>query len=258
MSFVDIKIKGLVGVITINREKAMNALNEEVLDDLDKTMDSIDLAEIRCLILTGAGEKAFVAGADIAQMKDLNSKDAEKFGEKGNRVFRKIERFPVPIIAAVNGFALGGGCELALSCDFRLASENAVFGQPEVSLGITPGFGGTQRLVRTIGVGKAKEMLYSGKNIKAQEALDLGLVNHILPIKELMHEAMKVAERIASNAPFAVRATKQAINEGLQVDIDSGILIEIEQFSRCFTTEDQKEAMTAFVEKRKAKPFLNK
>ena len=172
------------------------------------------------MILTGAGQKSFVAGADIGEMSSLTKKEGEAFGKKGNDVFRKLETFPIPVIAAINGFALGGGCEISMSCDIRICSENAVFGQPEVGLGITPGFGGTQRLARIVGVGKAKEMIYGARNIKADEAYRIGLVNNVYPIEELMPAAEKLAGTIAKNAPIAVRNSKKAINEGLDVGMD--------------------------------------
>lgn len=258
MEFIIYEQKEKIGFITINREKALNALNSDVLSELSQTLDNVNLDEVRCLIITGAGQKSFVAGADIGQMKDLNKKEAEDFGMAGNLVFRKIETFPIPVIAAVNGFALGGGCELAMSCDIRIASENARFAQPETGLGITPGFGGTQRLARIISVGKAKELIYTCSQIKAQEALSLGLVNAVYPQEQLMDEATKLATKIANNAPIAVRASKKAINEGLQVDMDSAIKIEAKCFGDCFETQDQKNAMTAFVEKSKPAPFENK
>ncbi len=258
MEFIKYEQTGQIAVITINREKALNALNSDVLTQLDQTLDAVNLDEVRCLIITGAGQKSFVAGADIGEMKDLSKQKAEDFGMKGNLVFRKIETFPIPVIAAINGFALGGGCELAMSCDIRIASENARFGQPETGLGITPGFGGTQRLARIINVGKAKELIYACTQIKAQEALSIGLVNAVYPQEQLMEEATKLATKIANNAPIAVRASKKAINEGLQVDMDSAIRIEAQRFGSCFETQDQKNAMTAFVEKSKAAPFENK
>lgn len=258
MSYIKYEQNGFVGVLTIDREKALNALNSEVLADLDAALDAIDLDSTRCLIITGAGQKSFVAGADIGEMSTLNKAEGEAFGKKGNDVFRKIETLPIPVIAAVNGFALGGGCELSLSCDIRLAAENAVFAQPETGLGITPGFGGTQRLARTINVGKAKEMIYAGTKVKAPEALSLGLVNAVYPAEELMPAAMKLAERIAANAPIAVRACKKAVNDGLQVNMDEAIVIEEKLFGSCFETQDQKNGMTAFVEKRKPEPFVNK
>ena len=181
MEYIVYEQKGYVGVITISREKALNALNSTVLEELDKTLDSVDLDTVRCLILTGAGQKSFVAGADIGEMSTLTKAEGEAFGKAGNDVFRKLETFPIPTIAAVNGFALGGGNEIAMSCDIRLCSDNALFGQPEVGLGITPGFGGTQRLARIIGVGKAKELIYTAFNIKADEAYRVGLVNAVYP-----------------------------------------------------------------------------
>jgi len=258
MGFVDYAAENQVGVITINRPKALNALNAEVLDDLKAVIDAVDLDEVRCLIVTGAGEKSFVAGADIAAMSTMTQAEAEAFGKKGNDIFRAIETLPIPVIAAVNGFALGGGCELSMSCDFRLAAENAVFGQPEVGLGITPGFGGTQRLARLVGPGMAKQMIYSAKNIKADEALRIGLVNAVYPQAELMGEAMKLASKIAKNAPIAVRASKKAINDGLEAPMDQAIVIEEKLFGSCFESYDQKEGMTAFLEKRKVEKFLNK
>ena len=229
-----------------------------MLEELDQTLNAVDLENIRCLILTGAGEKSFVAGADIGEMSTLTKAEGEAFGKKGNDVFRKLETFPIPVIAAVNGFALGGGCEISMSCDIRICSENAVFGQPEVGLGITPGFGGTQRLARLVGSGKAKEMIYGARNIKADEAYRIGLVNNVYPLEELMPAAKKLASTIARNAPIAVRNCKRAINEGLQVDMDQAIIIEEKLFGDCFESCDQREGMTAFLEKRKVEAFLNK
>lgn len=258
MEFINYEVEGQIGIITINRPKALNALNSTVLDELDKTLDAVDLEAVRCLILTGAGVKSFVAGADIGEMSTLTQSEGEAFGKKGNDVFRKLETFPLPVIAAVNGFALGGGCEISMSCDIRICSENAVFGQPEVGLGITPGFGGTQRLARIVGTGKAKEMIYGARNIKAEEAYRIGLVNNVYPLDELMPAAKKLAATIARNAPIAVRACKRAINEGLQVDMDQAIVIEEKLFGSCFESHDQKEGMAAFLEKRKVEAFLNK
>ena len=258
MEFITYEVEGQIGIITINRPKALNALNSAVLDELDKTLDAVDQEAIRCLILTGAGEKSFVAGADIGEMSTLTKAEGEAFGKKGDDVFRKLETFPIPVIAAVNGFALGGGCEISMSCDIRICSENAVFGQPEVGLGITPGFGGTQRLARIVGTGKAKEMIYGARNIKAEEAYRIGLVNNVYPAEELMPAAKKLASTIARNAPIAVRNCKRAINEGIQVDMDQAIVIEEKLFGSCFETCDQKEGMNAFLEKRKVDAFLNK
>lgn len=258
MNFITYEQEGFVGIITINRPKALNALNSEVLKELDATLDGIDLENTRALVLTGAGEKSFVAGADIGEMSTLTKEEGEAFGKIGNDVFRKIETFPIPVIAAVNGFALGGGCEIAMSCDIRLCSDTALFGQPEVGLGITPGFGGTQRLARLIPVGKAKEIIYGAINIKADEAYRLGLVNAVYPLEELLPAAKKLATKIAKNAPIAVRACKQAINEGLDVDMDHAIVIEEKLFGSCFETEDQREGMQAFLEKRKVEGFKNR
>ncbi|MBD5545052.1 MAG: enoyl-CoA hydratase [Lachnospiraceae bacterium] len=258
MEFILYEQKGAYAIITINREKALNALNSTVLEELDKTLDEVNLDEVRCLILTGAGAKSFVAGADIGEMSSLTKAEGEAFGKKGNDVFRKLETFPIPVIAAVNGFALGGGCEISMSCDIRICSENAVFGQPEVGLGITPGFGGTQRLARLVGAGMAKQMIYTARNIKADEAYRIGLVNAVYPQEELMAAAEKMAAGIAKNAPIAVRNCKKAINEGLDVDMDQAIVIEEKLFGDCFESYDQKEGMAAFLEKRKVEAFLNK
>lgn len=258
MEFITYETEGQVGVITINRPKALNALNSTVLDELNAALDGVDLNEIRALILTGAGEKSFVAGADIAEMSTLTKAEGEAFGKKGNDVFRKLETFPIPVIAAINGFALGGGCEISMSCDIRICSDNAVFGQPEVGLGITPGFGGTQRLARLVGAGMAKQMIYTARNIKADEAYRIGLVNAVYTLEELMPAAKKMAASIAKNAPIAVRNCKKAINDGLQTDMDEAIVIEEKLFGDCFESYDQKEGMAAFMEKRKVEAFLNK
>ena len=250
MGFVDYAVAGAVGVITINRPKALNALNSAVLDDLEAVLDAVDLEAVRALVLTGAGEKSFVAGADIGEMSTLTKAEGEAFGKKGNDVFRKIETFPIPVIAAVNGFALGGGNEIAMSCDIRLCSDNALFGQPEVGLGITPGFGGTQRLARLVSPGMAKQIIFSNSNIKADEAYRIGLVNAVYPQEELLPAAKKMAARIAKQAPIAVRACKKAINDGLQVDMDQALVIEEKLFGSCFETYDQQEGMANFLRKK--------
>ena len=250
--FIEYKeIEDQISIITINRPKALNALNSKVLEELDQTLESIDTNKIRTVIITGSGEKSFVAGADITEMSTLTKKEGETFSKKGNDVFRKIETFEIPVIAAVNGFALGGGCELAMSCDIRICSDNAIFGQPEVGLGITPGFGGTQRLARLIGIGMAKQMIYTGQNIKAEEAKRIGLVNEVYSKEELLNEAIKLAKNIARNSANAVKSSKKAINEGMQLDIDSAIKLEEEIFGDCFGTEDQIELMKAFLSKNK-------
>ena len=260
MSTVLYEVKGNIAILTISREKALNALNSEVLNDLDAALDAVDVNAVRALIITGAGKKSFVAGADIGEMSTLTPEEGEAFGKAGNDVFRKIETLPIPVIAAINGFALGGGCEISMSCDIRLCSENAVFGQPEVGLGITPGFGGTQRLARIVGPGKAKQLIYTARNIKAAEAYRIGLVNEVYPLEELMPQAKKMAKGIAKNAPIAVRACKKAINEGLEVGMDEAIVIEEKLFGSCFETEDQKYGMAFFLDKNKEKvkePFKN-
>ncbi|MBQ2829477.1 MAG: enoyl-CoA hydratase/isomerase family protein [Oscillospiraceae bacterium] len=258
MSLVLYEQKEAIGYITINRPEALNALNSGVLEELDKVLDAIDLESVRCVIVRGAGEKSFVAGADIAQMKGLTKAEGEAFGKRGNDVFRKLETLPIPTIAAVGGYALGGGCELAMACDIRIASDTAVFGQPEVGLGITPGFGGTQRLARLVSPGMAKQLIYTARNIKADEALRIGLVNALYPLDELYAAADKLASTIAANAPIAVRASKKAINDGLQLSIDEAIVVEEKAFGSCFETADQQEGMGAFLEKRKHAPFANK
>ncbi|MEY8309377.1 enoyl-CoA hydratase-related protein [Erysipelotrichaceae bacterium 51-3] len=259
MNKVLLEKDGKVAIITINNPKALNALSTEVLEDLDAAVNDVKNDDnIYAVIVTGAGDKSFVAGADIAEMKDKNVEEAAKYGAFGNKVFREIETLNKPVIAAVNGFALGGGNELAMSCDIRLAADNAVFGQPEVGLGITPGFGGTQRLARLIPVGLAKEIIYTARNIKAPKALEIGLVNAVYPHEELMPAALKMAKGIAKNAPKAVAASKKAINDGLNETIDEGIQTEVEQFSGCFATEDQKYGMDCFLNKVKDKQFKNK
>ena len=258
MSFVTLETKGSIGVLTMNRPEALNALNEQVLRDLDAALDQAAAQEdLLVLILTGAG-RSFVAGADIAQMKDLSPMEAKKFGLYGNGVFLKLENFPKPVIAAVNGFALGGGCELAMSCDIRVASEKAKFGQPEVGLGITPGFGGTQRLARIVGASNAMELILTAKTISAAQAQEMGLVSHVYPPEELMDKAMELAQAIAANAQVAVRESKAAIRRGLQTDMATGTAFEAEAFALCFSTEYQKDAMTAFVNKEKVTGFKNR
>ena len=259
MTNVLLEKKGNIAVATINRPKALNALNSQVLEDLNELLDLVNAdEEIRALVLTGSGEKAFVAGADIAEMSTLTKVEGEAFGKKGNDVFRKLETLPIPTVAAVNGFALGGGCELSMSCDIRICADTAVFGQPETGLGITPGFGGTQRLARLVGPGMAKQLIYTAKNIKADEALRIGLVNAVYPLEELMPAAEKLAATIAKNAPIAVRACKKAINEGLEAKMDDAVVIEEKLFGSCFQTADQIEGMSAFLEKRKHEPYQNK
>ena len=258
MSFVRSQQEGPVLTLTLDRPEALNALNAQVLDDLSAELDRVDLHSVRCLIFTGAGEKAFAAGADIAAMGAMTPEAAAAFSRRGNQVFRRIETFPLPTIAAVNGYALGGGCELAMACDIRLCSENALFGQSEVTLGITPGFGGTQRLMRLVGMGKAKELIFSARNVKAAEALQMGLVNGVYPTDELLPAAEKLAAKIAKNAPIAVRACKAAMNEVVDLPMDQAIDAEVREFSACFETEDQKRGMAGFLNKQRNIQFENK
>ena len=247
-----------LAVLYINRPKAMNALNKDTLLEIKDAVTAVnDDPAVELLIITGSGDKSFVAGADIAFMQNLSAMEAREFGALGQKVFRLIEAVEKPVIAAVNGFALGGGCELAMCCDFRIAASNAKFGQPEVGLGITPGFGGTQRLPRLVGPGMAKQLLYTADVINADEAFRIGLVNKVVQPEELLPEVKKIAGRILSKGQLAVRLSKAAANEGMQTDIDRAMSIEADAFGLCFATQDQKEGMTAFLEKRKAN-FISK
>ena len=251
MPYVSVEKKNAVAVVTIDRPEALNALNSEVLEALERAVDAVLSDEsVRVIIFTGAG-RAFVAGADIGEMADLGMEEGRAFGRRGQILFRKIDRAEKQTIAAVNGFALGGGCELAMACDMRIASEYAVFGQPEVGLGITPGFSGTQRLTAIVGKAKAAEIILSAANIDAVTAEKLGLVNRMVPADKLMEEAEALAVKIASNAPLAVKWANSAIKRGLETDIDTGISIEADLFGMCFATQDQKEGMKAFLEHRK-------
>ena len=244
--------KGNIGVLSISRPEALNAINSQVLEELSKAIEKIEEDEdIYVLILTGKG-RAFVAGADISEMKSMDIFESRSFAGKGLELFRKIELMEKPVIAAVNGFALGGGCELSMCCDIRIASEKAKFGQPEVGLGIIPGFAGTQRLSRLVGLGRAKELIYTADTIDAEEAYRIGLVNKVVPVDELMEEALNMAATIGSKGQVAVRFAKTAINRGVETDIETGMNIEKDLFGLCFATEDQEEGMDAFLNKRKA------
>ena len=258
MSYLHYEQKEYVGMLTIDRPEALNALNSALLIEMGEKLDTLAMSDLRCLIITGGGEKAFVAGADIAEMKDLDVDGGTLFSDSGNTIMEKIERLPFPVIAAVGGFALGGGCEMALSCDLRIASQNAVFSFPEVSLGIIPGYGGIQRAANIIGMAKAKELVFTANRVKADEALQLGLVNAVVPREELMTAAETMALKIASNAPCSVRYAKEVFRKNIGASYEKMCKLERGEFGACFGTQDQKNAMTAFVEKRKPDPFVGK
>ncbi len=249
--------KDNIALVTIDRPEALNALNSTVITELEQVVTALENdSTVRAMILTGEG-RSFVAGADIGEQYPLDLDGGRRWGQRGSALFRRMERLEFPTIAAVNGFALGGGCELAMSCDIILASEKAKFGQPEVGLGITPGFSGTQRLPRRVGVAKAKELIFSGRMVKADEAERIGLVNAVYTPEALLDGAMEMARSFAKNAPIAVKYAKACIDRGMQTDIDSGIACENELFAMCFATADQKEGMGAFLEKRTAE-FQNR
>lgn len=258
MGFVKLEQQDHVGILTIDRPEALNALSHQVLEELDAAIDAVAANDqVHVVVLTGAG-RSFVAGADIGEMSGLTAVEGKAWGDFGNKVFLKLENLEKPVIAAVNGFALGGGCELAMSCDIRLASEKAKFGQPEVGLGITPGFGGTQRLPRIVGYGKAMELILSARVIPAAEAKEIGLVNAVYPPEELLNKALELANAIASQAQVAVRCSKRCIRKGMQTDINTGVAYEAEAFGLCFSTADQTEGMSAFLEKRGEKHFTGR
>ena len=247
------QIEDGISTITFNRPETLNALNSELLKEFSQALDEIAANEdIRVLILTGAGEKSFVAGADITELATFNALQAKRFSERGHFMINKLQELPIPVIAAANGFALGGGCEIALACDFIYASENAMFGLPEINLGIIPGFGGTQRLSRLIGKNIAKELIFTGKMIPASEAHALGMVNRVCSQESLMDEVVNTAKNIVLKGKVSLRAAKQAINSGMNVDLNSGCSIEIDAFSLCMASPDAKEGTSAFLEKRKA------
>ncbi len=271
MKDIIIEKKDHVAVVKIEHMKAMNALSTDMYSQLEEAFAEVAaMDDVYCVVLTGSSiinkkgkeVQSFVAGADIAEMSTLTVEEGKQFGNNSNRVCWMIENFKRPVIAAINGFCLGGGVELAMSCDIRICSENAKFGQPEVGLGITPGCGGTQRLARFVGIGKAKEILYTARaNYSAEDALKMGLVNAVYPIEELMDEAMKLANEIAAQAPIAVSLVKEAVNVGMQTDLNSALKFEGNVFAQCFATEDQKYAMAYFLDKNKDKPakvFKNK
>ena len=254
MSFENIilEVDTPIATIFFNRPKALNALNNALFDDLDTALDQVRKnTDIKVLILTGAGDKAFVAGADIAELEKMNPLEGKSFSRKGQKVFSKIEDLPIPVIAAVNGFALGGGLEAALGCDFIYASDKALFGLPEINLGLIPGFGGTQRLARRAGVNRAKELVFTGKNIKAQTALEYGIVNKVIEPDKLMEEVLKIANLIASKGKVALRSAKEVMQNGLNTDLETGCRIENDVFGLNMASEDAKEGTRAFLEKRK-------
>ena len=255
MEYGFLKIEQLdqITVMKVSAPKSLNALNSTVLKEIDHFVSHLDTTQTRVLIVTGDGEKAFVAGADISEMAHLYEKEGYEFSKIGAVAFRKLETLPIPVIAAVNGFALGGGCELAMACDIRIASNKAKFGQPEVGLGITPGFSGTYRLAKLVGQGYAKEMIFTGKAIRADEALRIGLVNAVYEPEELMDKAIEMAQKMIKNAPLAIKYAKQCINESYDLIAEDAIELENTNFGKCFATEDQKEGMAAFLEKREAK-----
>ncbi|MGN0969562.1 MAG: enoyl-CoA hydratase-related protein [Evtepia sp.] len=258
MALVEVTKQGNVGIVTMNRPEALNALSSAVFADLTAALDQVEQDDdVYVVIITGAG-RAFVAGADIGEMANMNVEEGLAFSELGNSLLMRVDMFPKPTIAAVNGFALGGGCELSLACDIRIASEKAKFGQPEVGLGIIPGFGGTQRMARIIGTGAAMELIYTAETIDAQRAKEIGMVNHVVAPDELMDFALNLANKIAANAQVAIRTSKMAIRRGIDCDISTAVTYEALAFATCFGTEDQKDAMKAFVEKRKLDGFKNR
>ena len=257
MNFENILLEELepgIFLLTINRPKVFNALNQATVAEIKKARDLLEQnSKARVLLLTGAGSKAFVAGADIKEMHNMSGIQGRDFSQEGLRVFRSLETLPIPVIAVVNGYCLGGGCELAMSCDWIIASDNAFFGQPEVNLGITPGFGGTQRLPRLVGRGRTMEMTMTGRQIPAEEARDWGLVNHVYSSGELMEKALETARDIIKKGPVALELTKDTILRGQDMDLDNACSLESKAFGLSFSTEDQKEGMTAFMEKRSPK-----
>ena len=254
-----LEVENGVALLTINRPKALNALNSETLAELNTCLAELENNdEVKVVILTGSGEKSFVAGADISEMVNATPAEGRKMGLLAREAFGRLENMPQVTIAAVNGFALGGGCEISMACDIRVASDNAKFGQPECGLGILPGFGGTQRLPRLVGKGRAKELIFTCDMISADDAFRLGLANHVVPQAELIDYCKAMAGRIMKNGPLAVALAKQAINTGSDTDLDSGLKLEANLFGLSFSTADKMEGMTAFLEKRKEKHFIGK
>ena len=252
MKYINIGVKDFIGTITIDRPDALNAMNDEVVEELHDSVEQCILnKEVGVIVITGSGEKAFVAGADIKAMQKMSSRQAIEFGRKGQEMTMVIENSPKPVIAAINGFALGGGCEIALACDIRIASDNAKFAQPEVTLGIIPGWGGTQRLPRLVGKGRALELIASGEMIDAEEAYRIGLINHIVPQTALMEKVKSLADSILKNGPAAVSAAMRCIHKGFDKNLEDALDLELNSFSELFETGEQQEGTTAFIEKRK-------
>jgi len=255
MSSIDFHEKQNIGVLTLNRPQALNAINKKLLEEMSEVIDSIDTNRVRCLIVTGQGNKAFAAGADVSEMLNFNKETALRFSKMGNDIFRNLEILPIPTIAAVNGYAIGGGCELALCCDIRLASDDATFMLPETRLGIIPGFGGTQRLMRHISISQAKEMIFTGVKINSKKALEIGLVNSIHPSDELMPVAFKIAEAIVRNAPFAIKNAKKAMTEGTHLNLYDAVMNEARIFGDCYGTSEPIEGIRTFLDEHTYKIF---
>ncbi|TEB05040.1 putative enoyl-CoA hydratase echA8 [Pelotomaculum schinkii] len=251
-TLIDLKVAEGIATVTVNRPKSMNALSREVLEQMEQVIkDVAKNDQVRALIITGAGNKAFVAGADISAMVDMTAQEAREYSIVAHNLYGMIEQLPIPVIAAINGYALGGGCELALVCDIRIAASTAKLGQPEITLGIIPGFGGTQRLSRLVGKGKANELILTGGMIDAETAMSIGLVNAVAPPEKLIDAAVDMAKKIIANGPLAIKYAKEAIHRGLQMSLDQGCKYEIELWTDCFTTEDQDIGMKAFLNKQK-------
>ena len=253
MENIRLEYRGETAVLTVDRPKALNALNSATLREMEEALSLLEeRKDLRTVIVTGGGEKSFVAGADISEMVNASAPEGREMALLAKRCFERLEQMPVVTIAAVNGYALGGGCELAMACDIRVAAENAIFGQPECGLGILPGFGGTQRLARLVGRGRAKELIFTCDKIDAQEAYRIGLANKVVPAEELMDTCQKMAKKILSKASYAISLAKSVINAGMDMDLTNGLKMEADAFGFTFSTHDKKEGMTAFLEKRSA------
>ncbi|MGI0009360.1 MAG: enoyl-CoA hydratase/isomerase family protein [Nitrosopumilaceae archaeon] len=248
--YLQIKKDDEITIITINRPDKLNAMNLAVMDEFISVLDALEKDSSKVIIITGSGQKAFSSGADIEYMSKIGPSEAEKYALRGHEVLNKIENIEKPVLAAINGYALGGGCELALACDIRFASPNAQLGQPEVTIGICPGWGGTQRLLRIIGPARAKDLIFTGRKIGSEEALSMGLINKIFPIENLISEAKVYAKNITKNSSFAVGKSKMLVNRGIDTNLDTGLKLEIYSWSLCFSTKDREERMKAFVEKK--------